>query len=255
MSSNVDNPQKKKPSSFMLKLDMLAQTIFNYDWLKKNIWGFLSKDKTRIQLMVLIIILHLLVYRNTPQRHSGETAFTIPKYNLKKGWIKHNVQNTTKYYLIYSFILFLDVCFFFYILFNLNKLSKKMLIIPVLIFIVLYNIRISTKTVIEMESYIPAPSYIPIKKNRVRLHLILLVLYIIQFLTEFVLTFKPTTITSLMDLVISRFGSFEKGNILKKIAWVFGWSRFLGLILEVIAFNTTKYFAGCKYNLPNSWHF
>ena len=255
MSSNVDNPQKKKPSSFMLKLDLLAQTIFNYPWLKTNIWAFLSKDKTRIGLMVLIIILHLLVYRNTPQRHSGETAFTIPKYNLKKGWIKHHVQNTTKYYLIYLFILILDVCFFFYILFNLNKLSKKMLAIPILVYVILYNIRMNTKTVIEMESYIPAPKYIPIKKKRVRLHLILLVLYIIQFLTEFILTFKPTTITSLMDLVVSRFGSFEKGNVLKKIAWIFGWSRFIGLIIEVMAFNTTKYFAGCKYNLPNSWHF
>jgi len=250
-----DSAKKKKKSSFFLHLDLYAQTIFNYDWLKKNIWEVLTKDNTRIGLMVVIIILHLLIYRSTPQRHSGKTAFTIPKYNLKKGWIKHHVQNTTKYYLIYLLILFLDVCFFFYLLYNLNRISKQFLLIPLFIFIVVYNIRQNTKTVIEMNSYIPSPSYIPEKKKRVGLHLFLLVLYIIQFLIEFVLTFKPQTMNTLKDLIVSRFGSFEKGNLIKKIAWICGWSRFIGLIIEVISFNTTNYFAACKYNLPNSWYF
>ena len=221
-----------------------------------------KSNNMRISLMFVILFLHLNIYKNTPQRHSAETVINIPKFDFRKGWLKQRVTNITKYYIIYSIIILLDILFFYYIAVRTNKIPKKIIFSNIDIVIIfaligilgLYTIRKQTKPVLELGTYISCPKYIPNQKKRHSTHHLLLLLYIIQFVWEFIKGYKPAKIIGFKDILLSRFGSLGN-NIYQNIAFFCGWSRVIGLILEVIAYNTTKRFSVCKYNLPNSWHF
>ena len=253
----------KEKFSMSDHLEIFEKYIFNLNWWKETIWNYLSTDKVRLYFCIFLIYLHLRLYLTIPQRHSAKGAFSIPKYSFKKGWSKKQISYITKYYILYGLMLLIDILFLFSILVNLEKIPNKLffsdydtiIIIGIIVLIILYNIKKLTKPALEIGTFVPPPKYIPPKKNRIRVHTILLVLYAIHFFTEFTVTHNPKD-KSLEQLFLSRFGSLDKKDpIYKKIAFIGGWLRLIGLILEVISYNTTRLYASCKYMLPNSWEF
>lgn len=227
----------------------------------------LTNTNTRLILWITIFILHLLCFMVTPQRLSLKVPLKIPYRSITKGWkYKYFTYNDIYPYFI-GFIIFLDAIFFYYI-FHTSNLQHS--ILPELTWLLLFvfskfiinNIHNMDPPTKKTNTFNPPHNYLLNIKKRKYLFLFTLIIFIIHFSIELLLVNNiitsnipnitsniPNNQNTILLFLLTKFNGFYNNKILFTI----GWSRFLGLLINIYMLHTTYRFAVCRYNLPDSW--
>lgn len=246
--------------NFKKHFEFWNKTIFDKEWVANKYKFITQHDVTRIFFWTIIILLNVITYYCNPNSHSLNTIFKIPKYNRKHGWYFKNIKYHTFYKYLITFILLLDIVFLYYLSTNnqlVNTLHTSIFYILIIIIFWIVNKIYNNKPKIKKKGqFNPLPPYLLNKNYRVIMQVFLCFIYIYSFFIEY----KIGDVTELKDgstvsdLFWSRFGGYSNSmNLFKKSRFIAGWTRLIGVFLQLyLLFNTIFYFV-CKYNLPESW--
>ena len=226
----------------------------------------LTNTNTRLILWLSIISLHLICFMITPQRFSLKVPLQIPYRSINKGWrYKYFTYNDLYPYFI-RFIILLDIAFFYYI-YNTSNLHNSILpkmswiLLLTLSMFIINNIHSMDNPTKKTNTFSPPYNYLLNIKKRTNIFLFTFIIFIIHFLIELLLI-KPTLSSNNPNIqhnpniqnnfllfILTKFTGFYNNKLLFTI----GWSRCIGLLINLYILYTTYSFAVCRYKLPDSW--
>ena len=197
--------------------------------------------RVRYLLLIILVFLSFLHYLHNPLKHSD----AIECFGIQ----------CRQFILLFNLISF---TFLSSMIISMSILNKSIFIptywfIPLIILgytIIILDWRLS-KIVIPRKGKITPPplNYIP-KLQRFIISMVILILYMFLFVTNFAAhRIKPIDNSFSEVVILSSFGGFRE----KSGACMTGWLSLLGIITSAINIYFTEKFIPGNFDLPNSW--
>lgn len=213
--------------------------------LLQNFINLLINPILRWLILGFTIILTIISYIQEPIRFSAMKSYFKINYKMQ-------------YFILICFTIFIYIfnvlTLEFTIPFSKNMPSLWYIPLIIILYSIILDITINTKTVNNNNNFQPPPKYLLPKKYRLIILYFILIFDIIIFIQGLLysginIQFKTTI---LHQFFLNRFGGFKPGNAL---IFIISWLGIIGLLLDIYVIKNHNLFNACEYGLPESWNF